>query len=51
MHHNRDFYRRASRQVEISQLKADRERMRGSAAASEARIEESLRDVEAAKQV
>ena len=42
---------RSNAQVEISQLKAERERIRGGAAASEARIEDLLREVESSKQV
>jgi hypothetical protein len=37
--------------VEISQLKAERQRIQGSAAASEARAEELASDLEGAKQV
>jgi hypothetical protein len=38
-------------QTEVSQLKGERERLRGSTAAFEGRIEELTREVEAAKQV
>ncbi|KAI8468604.1 MAG: hypothetical protein J3K34DRAFT_477590 [Monoraphidium minutum] len=45
-----DRLARANGAVEVSQLKSDRERIRGGAAAAEARAEELLRELEAAKQ-